>query len=175
MGDIRSGRRERALGTMSARLALVAWLVVALAACDDAGSPEHDFAAAWRSAGASVSTFTKVEDSPIGGQACWSGEVDDIETLFCQYQDAKAAAKAQPSGLRHVGEHTGVAIHRGRWMIVAIDRENRDPSGKALNRLAKTFLSHKRMTEGAAKKPSEDPPGGDESKAKNKASKKKSK
>ena len=126
-------------------------------ACEEDVSPEHDFKAAWTEAGASVSTFTKVEDSPIGGEVCWSGTVDDIETLFCRYKDAESATEAHSSGLRHVGAHTGIAINQGSWMIVAIDRDNHDPSGKSINRIAKTFLSHKRVQ----KKPEQKKPPAD--------------
>lgn len=121
--------------------------LLALFACDDATSPEQDFTSAWRAADLEVNDLTKLEESPIGGDSCWSAKVDGIETVFCQYKNAGAAAKAHPAGLRHVGEHTGLALNQGRWMIVVVDRDNTDTRGKAINRITNTFLAHKRVQE----------------------------
>lgn len=137
-----------------ARLALVGGLLVALsgAACDDANTPEQDFTSAWRSAGYEVEDMAKVAESPIGGEACWSARVDKLDTLFCRYKDDAAAAQAHASGLQYVGENTGLALNQKRWMIVVVDRDKTDPKGKSLNRVAKTFLGHKRVLKDPDKK-----------------------
>lgn len=153
----RTGRRyPRRLGVLIGMCGLLALL-----ACDDTMSPEQDFRAAWAAADLDVQDLKKLDDSPIGGDACWSAQIRRIETVFCQYKDPASAAKAHPAGLRHVGEHTGLALNQGRWMIVVVDRDNVDTKGKAINRIANTFLAHKRVQE----KP-EKPAGKGDSKAK---------
>lgn len=93
---------------------------------------------AWRGAGIKPDSFGAVKSGPLGGE-CEAGTVEGLETILCQYDDAKAAKKAEDVGFKVVGETTGTSMASGRVLLVVADRSNADPDGKHLNKLARVF------------------------------------
>ncbi len=126
---------------LAASLALA--LALALAACGDDRAPATSadgVFATLTSAGLAPESVTDLDGATLGGGACKRGTVAKLEVTACTHPDAAAATKAQPRGLAAVGETTGVALARGPVLLVVADRAAADPSGKTIDKIARTFL-----------------------------------
>lgn len=97
---------------------------------------------AWKQAGLSPTVFIPAELESLRPGVCKQGKVDAIETILCKYEDAAAARAAQPKGLAHVGETTGLALTAGPRLLIVADREGRDPAGRTINKIATAFRKH---------------------------------
>lgn len=117
-------------------------LLVSIAACSKGGNHGSSATAsvitAWKDAKLTPTDFAAVAGGELGG-SCRAGHVDGLETLLCEYPDAKAAKAAEAAGLARVGETTGTAIAKDKLLLVVADRKKVDPEGRRLNLIAKTF------------------------------------
>jgi len=122
------------------RILLAGLALVACSCSSDKKAPDSagEVAGAWREAGLTVSDFTAVKSGDLGGE-CAAGKVDAIEVTLCRYADEAAAEKAQPAGLKKVGDTTGSSVASGRFLLVVADRDKADPEGKVLNQIIQTF------------------------------------
>ncbi len=123
-------------------------LICALAACGKggkagdkgdgsaAGGPREDLLAAWKSAGLAPAGFAAAKDSPVG-KDCQLGTVNSVEVLVCSFTSADEAKAAQDTGLKWVGDTTGISTPKGTLLIVAADRKKADPTGSTINKLMK--------------------------------------
>jgi hypothetical protein len=107
------------------------------------GTPHtDDVLAAWRNAGLAPEGFARVEPAPNSATYCEHGKVRGVDTLVCEYtsEDALARGTAQvKEGWARVDAHTGVILRAKRTMMVVVDRERREPSGKTISLMAKVF------------------------------------
>jgi hypothetical protein len=104
------------------------------------GSPAVDaILEAWKAAGHTVSAFAPMTGAGPGGGDCREGTVDGIEAVLCTYDTTAAAEAARAGGLERVGSATGAALTNGQTLLIVADRKNADASGRALNRITKTF------------------------------------
>lgn len=107
------------------------------------GTPHtDDVLSAWRNAGLAPEGFTAVEPAPNSAAYCEHGKVHGVDTLVCEYRsdaDAAQGARQVREGWERVDAHTGVLLKAKRTMMVAVDRERREPSGKTIHQMAKAF------------------------------------
>jgi hypothetical protein len=71
---------------------------------------------------------------------CQAGRIDGVEALECEYGDVSAAM----AGKKHCeawigGATTGLAIARGRVVLVLADRSQTDRNGKVMHKISQTF------------------------------------
>ena len=143
--------------------AIAAVLFVALAgACEEDGAsskstaaaeekPEDSIVAAWKTAGLEATSFEPMAGAGIASGTCVAGQVNQMDTVLCRYADDAAAEAAKPAGLTYIGETTGVALSKGPYLFVIADRNKKDPSGKTIDKAAKTFLAYEHQAAGAGK------------------------
>lgn len=107
------------------------------------GTPHTDDAlAAWRSAGLTPDGFTRIEPAPNSATYCEHGLVRGVDTLVCEYASEEALTRGTQQvkeGWERVDVHTGVVIRAKRTLMVVVDRERREPSGKTISQMAKIF------------------------------------
>lgn len=121
------------------RAILVALLV---AACGKGGSTDGaigDVFAAWQKAGLETSSFAPVDGKALGDGSCQAGTVRGVATTICEYKGAADAKRAESAGLSQVRDTTGLALAEGKMLLVLADRDRKDPNGKTMNEIAKTF------------------------------------
>ena len=94
---------------------------------------------AWKAAGLEATGFAKVDGTGFGGGECQTGKVAGLETTLCQHPSADKAKEVQPQALKQVGENTGYAIANGELVLVVADRGKADPTGRTMNKMARTF------------------------------------
>jgi hypothetical protein len=107
------------------------------------GTPHtDDVLNAWRNAGLAPEGFTAVQPAPNSAAYCEHGKVHGVDTLVCEYAsdaDAAQGTRQVREGWARVDAHTGVLLQAKRTMMVAVDRERREPSGKTISQMAKAF------------------------------------
>jgi len=122
------------------RILLVAGAITLVLGCgDDGGSGVSGTVSAWKSAGLEPTKFEKDDGAKLDATACHRGKVSGIYATLCEYKDAKAATAAKAKGLKSVGNRTGISLSRNSWLLVAVDRDKVDPSGRTMNKLATAF------------------------------------
>lgn len=97
---------------------------------------------AWRNAGLAPDGFAAVPPSPPSASYCEHGTVRGVDTTVCEYasDDAVATGTQQVKAeWARADVHTGVILRAKRTTMVAVDRERREPSGKTISQMAKTF------------------------------------
>ena len=145
MGQRRLARR---LAVVAAVAVGFAGAIVVLPGCEEDGASsssasakaEAPFVAAWKAAGFESSEFQPMAGAGIAGGTCVAGQVNKLEAVLCRYQDEAAAKGAEAAGFTYIGETTGTALSKGSHLLVIADRNKADPSGKTLDKVAKTFL-----------------------------------
>jgi hypothetical protein len=96
--------------------------------------------AALTSAGLKVEAFKPTDPGRFSAYRCSTGKVERLDVLQCDYGDPNAARMAKRSGEAWIGAAlTGVAIERGRTLLVVADRERVDPNGKIIARITKAL------------------------------------
>lgn len=118
---------------------LLVLVLFAVGCGGDDGGTVGATVSAWKSAGLSPTKLKRTKKNALDAKACHTGKVSGIYVELCDYANADAAEKAKKLGLKAVGAHTGVAISRGAWLLVAIDKDKVDPSGRTMNKVAKAF------------------------------------
>jgi hypothetical protein len=136
----------RHLATLAALCAALALAVGCSAEGNAAGSidvgtagPDEVFASLAKG-GLEAQALAATDGKQLGSGDCKRGVVKGVETTVCRYADEAAAKAAQPKGLAVVGNATGAALSHGPLLLVVADRDKRDPHGKTINQLTKTFL-----------------------------------
>jgi hypothetical protein len=121
---------------------LLATLSLAALGCEQAPSAasSDSIVAVWKDKGLEPGGFADVDGSKLGGGKCRAGSVAALEATLCEYADATAAKNAEAAGLAAVGEATGVALARGKLLLVLADRRSADPNGRKMNQAAKAFV-----------------------------------
>lgn len=121
------------------RLVLIAAL--ALTACSKGGGDGALSGAveAWQKAGLETSTFAPVDGKAFGDATCKAGTIRGVATTVCEYKGADDAKRAEPAGLAQVRDATGLALAEGKLLLVLVDRDRKDPNGKTMNEIARTF------------------------------------
>jgi hypothetical protein len=71
------------------------------------------------------------------GKDCQLGTIGELEAVVCAYASPDEAKAAETSGLAWVGAATGAAWSSRELMVAVVDRKNRDPNGKAIDRVMK--------------------------------------
>jgi len=107
------------------------------------GTPHTDeVLTAWRNAGLAPEGFARVQPAPDGAAYCEHGQIHGVDTLVCEY----ASEESLTRGMQQVKEewarmdtHTGVVLRAKRTLMVVVDRERREPSGKTISQMAKLF------------------------------------
>lgn len=94
---------------------------------------------AWKSAGLSPTQLERAKDNKLAAKSCHTGKVSGIYVQLCEYETDDKARAGKAGGLKAIGDHTGVSLSRGKWLLVAIDKDKVDPSGRSVNKLAKAF------------------------------------
>jgi len=107
------------------------------------GTPHTDEVLnAWRAAGLAPEAFVAVQPPPNSATYCEHGKVHDVDTMVCEYASEDALTRGTQQvkeGWARVDAHTGVVLRTKRTMMVAVDRERREPSGKTISQMAKVF------------------------------------
>ncbi len=120
--------------------ALAALAALSIASCEESSpDPSSSILQAWRRAGLMPTVFTSLDDERLAPGKCQQGTVDGLSVFLCHYGQAAAARAAQNAGLERVGEATGLSVAAGDVLLIAIDQDATDPSGRTLNRLATVF------------------------------------
>ena len=114
-----------------------------IAAKHVAGTPHTDEVLnAWRSVGLTTDAFASVEPAPNSANYCEHGRVQGVDTLVCEYASDDSIAQGTEQvkqGWARVDAHTGVVLRTKHTLMVVVDRERREPSGKTINQMAKVF------------------------------------
>jgi hypothetical protein len=148
-------RKDQAMKNIHARVALLL-LLAAVTACGKnrsgapsspaahvQGTPHPDDAlAAWRGAGLAPEGFARIEPAPNSATYCEHGLIRGVDTLVCEYASEEALTRGTQQvkeGWERVDVHTGVVIRAKRTLMVVVDRERREPSGKTISQMAKIF------------------------------------
>jgi hypothetical protein len=107
------------------------------------GTPHtDDVLNAWRSAGLAPEGFARIEPAPNSATYCEHGQVRGVDTLVCEYASEEALTRGTQQvkeGWERVDAHTGVVLRAKRTLMVVVDRERREPSGKTISQMAKVF------------------------------------
>jgi len=107
------------------------------------GTPHTDEVLnAWRSAGLAPEGFARIEPAPNSATYCEHGQIRGVDTLLCEYASEEALTRGTQQvkeGWERVDAHTGVAVRAKRTLMVVVDRERREPSGKTISQMAKVF------------------------------------
>jgi len=107
------------------------------------GTPRTDDAlAAWRNAGLVPEGFARIEPAPNSATYCEHGQIRGVDTLVCEYASEEALTRGTEQvkeGWVRVNAHTGVVVRAKRTLMVVVDRERREPSGKTISQMAKVF------------------------------------
>ena len=122
------------------RLVLIAAL--ALVACTKGGAGDGALGGAveaWQKAGLETSTFAAVDGKAFGDATCKAGTIRGVATTVCEYKGADDAKRAEAAGLSQVRDATGLALAQGKLLLVLVDRDRKDPNGKTMNEIARTF------------------------------------
>jgi hypothetical protein len=117
-------------------------MVLALAACSKGGADEGAIPgaiAAWHKAGLETSTFAPIDGKALGDGRCQAGTIRGVATTVCEYPGAEEAKRAEAVGLDQIRDATGLALAEGKLLLVLADKERKDPNGKAINEIARTF------------------------------------
>ena len=121
------------------RLVFCALLSVACSRAGDGGAAADGVIAAWQKAGLETSTFEAVDGKALGDGSCKAGTVRGVVTTLCEYKGAEDAKRAEAAGLSQVRDTTGLALAEGKLLLVLADRDRKDPNGKTMNEIARTF------------------------------------
>ena len=107
------------------------------------GTPHtDDVLNAWRSAGLAPEGFARIEPAPNNATFCEHGQVRGVDTLVCEYASEEALTRGTQQvkeGWERVDAHTGVVLRAKRTLMVVVDRERREPSGKTISQMARVF------------------------------------
>ncbi|HEY5283009.1 MAG TPA: hypothetical protein VIM14_09485 [Polyangia bacterium] len=107
------------------------------------GTPHTDeVLTAWRSAGLAPQGFVAVQPPPNSANYCEHGSVHGVDTLVCEYATEEALTRGTQQvkeGWERVDAHTGVVLRAKRTLMVVVDRERREPTGKTISQMAKIF------------------------------------
>ena len=107
------------------------------------GTPHtDDVLNAWRGAGLAPEAFARLDPAPNSATYCEHGQVRGVDTLVCEYASEEALTRGTQEvkeGWERVDAHTGVALRAKRTLMVVVDRERREPSGKTISQMAKVF------------------------------------
>jgi hypothetical protein len=79
---------------------------------------------------------------PNSADYCEHGQVHGVDTLVCEYASEEALTRGTQQvkeGWARVDAHTGVVLRAKHTLMVVVDRERREPSGKTINQMAKIF------------------------------------
>ena len=111
------------------------------AGCDEAPDAAlHKVLSAWTQAELAPTGFDDFKNESLGKDAlCKQGKVQGVETTLCQYPSVDAARAAYPAGLSYVGEITGLTLTSGKLLLIVADRDNKDPTGRTINKAAQIF------------------------------------
>jgi hypothetical protein len=107
------------------------------------GTPHtDDVLNAWRNVGLAAEGFARIEPAPNSATYCEHGQVRGVDTLVCEYGSEESLTRGTQQvkeGWQRVDVHTGVVIRAKRTLMVVVDRERREPSGKTISQMAKVF------------------------------------
>jgi hypothetical protein len=93
------------------------------------------------SAGLSPVAFGPVTSPiPAGAIACQAGSFDKLSALMCSFPSADAAMAGQPDAETWLGTAlTGTVVRRDLVLLAIADREQANPSGKQISKIAQVF------------------------------------
>jgi len=97
---------------------------------------------AWRNAGLAPEGFVALQPPPNSADYCEHGSVHGVDTLVCEYATEEALARGTQQvkeGWERVDAHTGVVLRAKHTLMVVVDRERREPTGKTISQMAKLF------------------------------------
>ena len=107
------------------------------------GTPHTDeVLTAWRNGGLAPEGFVAVQPPPNSADYCEHGNVRGVDTLVCEYASEEALTRGTQQvkeGWERVDAHTGVVLRAKRTLMIVVDRERREPSGKTISQMAKLF------------------------------------
>ncbi|MGE0868847.1 MAG: hypothetical protein AB7P03_09800 [Kofleriaceae bacterium] len=116
------------------------FIVIALALGCSKAKPEgaaarDQIVQAWTKAGLAPSKLSAAT-TPVG-KDCQRGSVQAIDVLLCVFPTEAEAKAAEPAGLSWVGEASGLSQANGTVLLALVDRKNKEPAGKTIDRLVK--------------------------------------
>jgi len=107
------------------------------------GTPHTDeVLRAWRNAGLLPESFVPVQPVPNSAVYCEHGMVRGVDATVCEYASEEAVGRGTQQVKEEwarVDTHTGVILRAKHTLMIAVDRERREPSGKTINQMAKVF------------------------------------
>jgi hypothetical protein len=124
---------------MARRLVVLVALLLAACGKSEGSAAADGVIAAWQQAGLETSGFEPVDGKALGDGACKAGTVRGVVTTLCEYRGAEDAKRAEAAGLAQVRDATGLALAEGKLLLVLADRDRKDPSGKTINEIARSF------------------------------------
>lgn len=125
------------------RLFSLTVLTLGLAAGGCDSKPADELAADWKKAGIEVGPVEAMEEHAFGKAECSATRAGGLKTTLCAFEDEKAAEAARQVALASVGDHTGAALIHGAQLLVVADIEDKDPEGRTIQTLTKTFMGKK--------------------------------
>jgi hypothetical protein len=125
-----------------------AMLVIALAlgagACGkkatEGGVRLEQISDAFSSAGLKVDNFQPTDPSRFNASKCVAGQLDQIDTVVCEYGSPSALALGKKAGEQWVASATTAAVlGNGRTLLAVADRGHVDPNGKTIHKITQAF------------------------------------
>ena len=105
----------------------------------DPASSIEEVVSAWGEVGLDTSKLVSTDERVLEARTCHRGPISGVDVMICRYDTPESALAAREAGLKQIGETTGTALPSGTLLLVVADRTKADPSGKAINSIAKTF------------------------------------
>jgi hypothetical protein len=95
---------------------------------------------AFNSAGLKTDNFQPTDPSRFNASKCVAGQVDNIDTVVCEYGSPDALALGKKAGEQWVGNATTAAVlGNGRTLLAVADRAHSDPNGKTIHKITQAF------------------------------------
>ena len=131
---------------MMRRLFLIAALCLAVVpACRKKAANIDGLPEELKGAGLTVEPFQPVDGTRYGAYRCSMGRVEGLEALACEYGDPATLQANKRQVESFIGNAvTGVALDRGKLVLVLSDRARTDPNGKTISRISRAFLGKKK-------------------------------
>ena len=95
---------------------------------------------AFNSAGLKADNFQPTDPTRFNATKCLAGQVDNIDTIVCEYGSPDALALGKKAGEQWAGNATTAAVlGNGRTLLAVADRAHTDPNGKTIHKITQAF------------------------------------
>ena len=126
------------------RALLAGALVLAIAGCGKKATPGgvrlEQISDAFNGAGLKAENFQPTDPTRFSASRCLAGQVDNIDTVVCEYGSPDALALGKKAGEQWAGGATTAAVlGNGHTLLAVADRAHTDPNGKTIQKITQAF------------------------------------